>query len=156
MGVLGSVSIAVAEGNSLSLAPAARASTPPTQSRPRGSLFSYCRGCWVVRRSLRPMDIFWPRNFPDYMDFLHTWLPRGGRVGRVLPAVVADTAKAEGVAIGRTTPKPTRTPHRSNSRDEASACSLRGTLPIRGRRSERSERRVALFLLSARKCSCNP
>ena len=32
------------------------------------------------------------------MNFLHTWLPRGGRVGRVLPAVVADTAKAEGVA----------------------------------------------------------
>ena len=34
------------------------------------------------------------------MDLIHTWLPRGGRVGRVLPAVVADTAKAEGVAFG--------------------------------------------------------
>ena len=34
------------------------------------------------------------------MDFLRTRLPRGGRVGRVLPAVVADTAKAEGVAFG--------------------------------------------------------
>ena len=35
------------------------------------------------------------------MDPIHTWLPRGGRVGRVLPAVVADTAKAEGVALNR-------------------------------------------------------
>ena len=32
---------------------------------------------------------------------LRRQLPRGGRVGRVLPAVVADTAKAEGVALGR-------------------------------------------------------
>ena len=41
---------------------------------------------------------------PQKMFLLHestgTWLPRGGRVGRVLPAVVADTAKAEGVAFG--------------------------------------------------------
>ena len=40
---------------------------------------------------------------PQKMFLLHestgTRLPRGGRVGRVLPAVVADTAKAEGVAF---------------------------------------------------------
>ena len=40
-------------------------------------------------------------NLPDYLNLFHTWLPRGGRVGRVLPAVVADTAKAEGVALGK-------------------------------------------------------
>ena len=34
------------------------------------------------------------------MDILHTRLPRGGRVGRVLPAADAVAAKAEGVDFG--------------------------------------------------------
>ena len=38
-------------------------------------------------------------KFPLLHGSFNTWLPRGGRVGRVLPAVVADTAKAEGVAF---------------------------------------------------------
>ena len=41
-----------------------------------------------------------PKKFPDYMSLIHTRLPLGRRVGGVLPAVVADTAKAEGVAFG--------------------------------------------------------
>ena len=42
-----------------------------------------------------------PQKIPLLHESFNTQLPRGGRVGRVLPAVVADTAKAEGVAPGR-------------------------------------------------------
>ena len=55
--------------------------------------------------------VYYPKALPRQYD---PRLPRGGRVGRVLPAADAVAAKAEGVAIGRTTPKPTRIPMRPN------------------------------------------
>ena len=53
-------------------------------------------------------------KIPRFHGFRSTRLPRDGRVGRVLSAADAVAAKAEGVAIGRTTPKPTRIPMRPN------------------------------------------
>ena len=69
---------AAAEGNSLRRC---GASTPPTQSRPRGSLYR------VVSVACED-KIYRPRKFPDYMD-----LSIHGSLARELP-------KAEGVAFG--------------------------------------------------------
>ena len=83
MGVLGSGSIAAAEGNSLSLAPAARAS-----SLEREPLF------------VPPGQMGQGKEAFGRKDFPTTWISSvHGSLARELPAVVADTAKAEGVAF---------------------------------------------------------
>ena len=80
MGVLGSGSIAAAEGNSLSLAPAARAS-------------SLAREPWGrIAGVARTDNNLSAEKISRLHESFNTWLPLGRRVGGVLP-------KAEGVAF---------------------------------------------------------
>ena len=85
-GVASSSCCAAAEGNSLSLAPAARDSSLAREP--------FCCTVGTVRHG---KEIHRPKKFTYYLS-----LSIHGSLLRELPAVVADTAKAEGVAIGRT------------------------------------------------------
>ena len=61
--------------------------------RSRGREGAFCRTAGVVRED----KIHRPQKMFRLHEFCGTRLPRGGRVGRVLPAADAVAAKAEGV-----------------------------------------------------------
>ena len=114
----------------------------PTLRTPIGQTYDASRRRCSLRGALPPPGApecaeggASPRPQNNYLlhGSFNTWLPRGRDcVGGVLPAVVADTAKAEGVAQ-RPQHLPTlRTPRGQTYDASRRTCSLRGALPPLG------------------------